>query len=375
MTRTGLVFIFVLHVLVGFSQQKKAVFSDPVALKYAQEVVDKAYNYDFDDAGKSLLFFTKSYSNHPVYPILSTLISYQKSVFDLRKVANDVSYYNNLKLASKLADELYEEMGDTDEAIFFELLAHSYLAMYHNENKNYMSAVGEGRKFYKYLKKGYDRKESNPEFYFTSGLFDLYIDIYPKVNPSVAPIMWFFPDGDKNRAMQFFAIGANKAVFTKPENMAYLIHVNLKYDMNYTEGVKEAKRTCLEYPNNLYFKSRYAEALVFNKQYTEAKEEIDKLLNSGIEYFQFIGYVLNGLYYEHGRDNVEIAKNNYLRAKELGEVNTKLTFDYLSMVYNGLARAYIQENKKESVKYYYKKSLSIAEYTSVKKEAEAYLNK
>lgn len=374
MTRAGLFIVFVLNVFVGVSQQKKKVFADPVALKHAEEVVDKAYNYDFDGASKSLSYFTKSYSNHPVYPILSTVIAYQKSVLNLRKVVEDVSYYNNLKLASKYADELYAEMGDADEAIFFELLAHSYLAMYHNENKNHVSAVGEGRKFYKYLKKGYDRKESNPEFYFTSGLFDLYIDVYPKVHPSVAPIMWFFPDGDKNRAMQFFSIGAQKSVFTKPENMSYLIHVNLKYDMKYAEGVKEGARTCAAYPNNLYFRARYAEALVFNKQYEEAKIEIDKLLNSGIEYFQFIGYALNGLYYEHGKNNIEVAKNNYLRAKEIGEVNTNLTYDFLSMVYNGLARAYIHENKKESTKYYYKKSLSIAEYTSVRQEAEAYLD-
>ena len=104
------------------------------------------------------------------------------------------------------------------------------------------------------------------------------------------------------------------------------------------------------------------------------KQEINKLLDSKIEFFQFVGYTLNGIYYEQHKHNDEIARNNFAMAKEIGEKNVKVTYDYLSMVYNGLGRHYAKTGDIEKAKIYYELSLGIAEYVSVIKEAKDFLD-
>ena len=307
--------------------------------------------------------------------MLRLLRLYQQSVFDLNKDKSDSDYLALLELSIKHADQLYKEDPKSDESVFFELISHSYLALYHNENKNYITAATEGKRTYKYFKKGYSRKESNPEFYLSSGLLDYYIEQYPESNPSVKPLMWFFPDGDRERAFEYFKLGANKAVFTSPECLSYLIHIYIKYEGDFSSALIIGEECIEKYPANLYLRTRYIEALLGLKKYSEAKNEIDILLKSKLEFFQFVGYTLNGIYYEEYRKKYGISKNNYLKAIEIGEKNVKVTFDYLSMAYNGLGRYFDRIKNITEAEECFDKSLEIAEYESVKEEAEMFLDK
>ena len=344
-------------------------------MEIAKKIVDHVYNYEFEEADKYLNKIKVKYEKHAAYTVLKSLRIYQQSVFDLDKDKADLEYLALLERSIKYADQLYKEDPKSDEAIFFELLTHSYLALYENENKNYINAATEGKRTYKYFKKGYNRKESNPEFYLSSGLLDYYIEQYPELNPSVKPLMWFFPDGDKERALRYFRLGADKAVFTSPECLSYLVHIYVKYESDFSNALLIGKECVEKYPKNLFLRARYIEALLAMKKYHEAKIEIDLLLSSDLLFFQFVGYTLNGVYYEEYRHNYEIAKNNFLKAVEIGEKNVKVTFDYLSMAYNGLGRVYDHDKDEIRAKYYFEKSLEIVEYESVKKEAKMYLKK
>ncbi len=359
--------------LSGVAQQKM-LFDHPKDLEIARKAVGKIYNYDFKGGEVYIEQLKKDYGHHPAYITLQCLSMYQQSVFDLTKDKEAPDYYAKLKLGLEYADELYNKKSQSDEAIFFELILHSYLALYHNENKNVLSAAGEGKRAYKYLKKGYKRKESNPEFYLTSGLLDFYVVRYPEAYPIAKPIMWFFPDGDKARGIKYIKLGAQNATFTKPECYNYLIHIYLKYQDDYSAAEKTSKEMIKLFPGNDFNKCRYAEALLFGGKAEAAKQEINKLLNSKIEFFKFVGYTLNGIYYEQYKKNDEIARNNFAMAKEIGEKNVKVTYDYLSMVYNGLGRHYAKMSDIEKAETYYGLSLGIAEYVSVIKEAKDYLD-
>ena len=359
--------------LIGFAQQKM-LFDHPEDLEITRKAVEKIYNYDFEGGAKYIELLKKDYSKHPAYITLQCLSMYQQSVFDLEKDKEAPDYYEKLKQGLVYADALYNKKSQSDEAVFFELIIHSYLALYHNENKNVLSAAGKGKRTYKYLKKGYKRKEYNPEFYLTSGLLDFYTVRYPESNPMAKPIMWFFPDGDKERGIKYIEEGAKKATFTKPECYGYLMHIYLKYQNDFLKAEKTSKEALGLYPNNLFIKCRYTEALLFGGKYEEAKVYINELLDSDMEFFKFVGYTLNGIYYERSKENHEIARNNFAKAKEIGEKNVKVTFDYLSMVYNGLARYYNHVKDEDKASLYYELSLEIAEHVSVIEEAKAYLD-
>lgn len=174
-------FIFITLCLLGdihlSAQSDMRIFKDQNSLDIAKQIVDNVYNYDFAKAEELIESLKPKYGEHPAYIIMKCLSRYQKSVFDIDRDKADPTYYEWLKKAIRLSDEMYDKDSDDDEAIFFELISHSYLALYHNENKNMLSAASEGKRTYKYLKKGYSRKEQNPEFYLSSGLLDYYLSL------------------------------------------------------------------------------------------------------------------------------------------------------------------------------------------------------
>ena len=136
-----LIMSFFLFTQLSFAQQKM-IFDHPEDLKWAQLAVEQVYNYQFAAADVYIERLKEDYEKHPVYNTLKSLAMYQQSVFDLEKDKNDPVYHAKLKSALEYADLLYKSHKDSDEAIFFELLVHSYLALYHNENKNFMNAAG-----------------------------------------------------------------------------------------------------------------------------------------------------------------------------------------------------------------------------------------
>lgn len=374
--RPALLILLLINFSFAVLSQQKMIFDHPEDLEIAQKAIQKIYNNEFKEGKEYAIKLKKDYEKHPAYTLLECISLYQKSVFDIDKDKEDPFYYSKLKLTLSHANTLYENSPNSDEAIFFELIIHSLLARYNNENKKFLNAAGEAKRSYKYIKKGYKRKESNSEFYLSSGLLDYYLVQYPEANPIVKPLVAaFFPKGNKEQGIDYFKKGAKKAVFTQPECYGYLNLVLLKYENRYEEGLKYTKEALDLYPKNTFNRCQYAEALLFTKDYQKAKKEIDQLFKSDIAFFKFVGYTLNGIYFEKYKKDYKTAYENYTKAVEIGERNVKVSFDYLSMAYNGLGRYYDHKNEEKSASSYYKKSLKIAEYVSVKTEAKAYLKK
>lgn len=364
----------ILFTLSVFGQTQKRLLQDPVGSEVAREAVHLVFNYEFEEAEKQILKFENlGYQDHPGSALLHALVINMRMMFELENKSFGSEFENYLSKAIDQGNAMMRADPDSEEATFFVMFGHSYLAFFYSELNQTSKAIGESKKAYKFLKKGFELQEQNPDFYLSSGLYNFYVEQYPIIRPIIKPLMSFFPPGNKTQGIAYLKEAYAKGTFTQPVALQYLQHVQMKYEKDYEAALPYGEIMVREYPGNYYFKSKYALNLLFLERYDEAKVIINGLKNSDQEYFQMIGMTLNGVYYEKHSKNFDIARNNYRKAKEIGLKNEALSYDYLGICYAGFARMLDAEGETGLAKDYYKKCLEYSEYTEIIEEAKAYL--
>lgn len=357
-----------------FGQTQKRLLQDPIGSEVARETVHLVFNYEFEKAEKQITKFEAlGYDDHPGSALLHALVINMRMMFELENKSFGSEFERYLSLAIEQGNAMMEADPNSEEATFFVMFGHSYLAFFYSELNQTTKAIGESKKAYKYLKKGFELQKKNADFYLSSGLYNFYVEQYPIIRPIIKPLMSFFPPGNKKQGVAYLKEAYSKGTFTQPVALQYLQHVQMKYEMDYEAALPYGEIMVKEYPGNYYFKSKYALNLLFLERYEEAKVIINGLKNSDQEYFQMIGMALNGLYYEKYSKNFEIARNNYRKAKEIGLKNEALSYDYIGICYAGFARMLAAEGEIGLAKDYYKKCLDFSEYTAIIEEAKVFL--
>lgn len=332
--------------------------------------LDKLYNFEFKEAESHFHKVKVKYSNHPVHYLINALqIQWQN--LPIEKNPKALPYYiQSLEKCRDLAEKLYEDKSKSAEASFFLLASHGYIALMHNYAKDYMKAANEARKAYGYVKEGFKMMEKNPEFYFTTGLYNFYIVQFPETHSVVKPLMVFFDDGNKKLGLQQLEIASQKASFLRIESLWYLTGINLKYESNPNKSLIYSKVLKESYPNNYLYLMRHTEGLVFSGKYDEAQAQIALLRRNKNSVYQVAANMFDGYIAEKYKKNDTLASEYYNATIRLP--NSDYADDYIAMAYAGLARIASKSGNKKKAEALYNKCLDFAEYTSTIKEAKSF---
>ncbi len=348
------------------------ILNDPTTQQLVLQCVEKSYNYEFQEANELLKKIKAKYPNHPVTTLLpATMLYWQYLPLKDSPQAN-AQYVKLMEQCIEQANVLIKKGLDV-EGPFFMLAAHSFLAMNDADQGSMVKAVGQAKQAYTYMKKGFKLMEKNPEFYFSTGLFNYYIEQYPEDHSIVRPFMIFFQDGDKKVGLQQLEIGAKKAIFTKTEAAYYLVYIHLKHENNLAKALQFSTLLNQKYPNNPLYTTRHAEALVLSGHYEVAEPFAQQLAKKAGKVFPVAGQIFMGIIQEKAHKNDKLAAELYQKALKM-PFDERFTKDYHAFAYCGLARIADRAGDKSQAKSYYKKALSLAEYTLTKSEANRYLN-
>ncbi|MEZ0611596.1 tetratricopeptide repeat protein [Fibrella sp. WM1] len=347
------------------------ILNDPAAQQTVTKVLDNAYNYEFAEAGTYLRQLQTRYPQSPVVPVLRALILYWQNlpISESRTVTNQ--YVQQVDAAIKGVEQLIAKNENDPEAIFLGLTAHGYMAMKHNFDNESLKAVGESRKAYVYMKDGFQLMDKNVEFYFSTGLYNYYVERYPIDHPVVKPFMVFFKDGDINLGLRQMETAAKRALFTRPEANLYLAHIYVKHETNFPKAVEHLDYLVDHYPKNPIFLLRYVEALLLAGRYSEAEAALKRLKTMQHKLLPAAIHTFEGLLAEKAEKNDAEAGRSYQAALKQ-PVNIAFTQEEHGLAYAGLARIAARAGNPTQAKAYYKKALDVAEYKFVIREAKAY---
>ena len=336
--------------------------------------LDKLYNYEFREADAFFQKVKVKYPKHPVSPLLSAMqIQWQN--FPVEKNPKALSQYIILlEKCQTLAEPLLNEPARKSEGTFFLVAAHGYIALVLNDKKEQIKAANEARKAYAYLKDGRKWTEKNPEFLFTSGIYNFYRIQYPETHPIVKPIMLFLEDGSKKLGLVQLEQAVQKSVFSRVEAAHYLTGINLKYESNYPKALVYSAWLHEKYPNNLLYTMRHAESLIMNGKYDDAQPLIQTLKKTNDKIYLLAGNLFEGLIAEKGRKNDKQAMEFYTIVLKI-QASDRYTTDYYAKAYTGLARVAHRAGNTKQAAELYNICLDFAEYNSTIAEAKRYLRK
>jgi tetratricopeptide (TPR) repeat protein len=347
------------------------LLQDQASLKNVQNSLDKIYNYEFDEAKPYIDQISKKYPNHPVTHILDSFVLFWKYMPIKDHPTHSKEYIQKLDLCIDAIQKRYGKNSLDPEAVFYTMVARGYMAMLYNYRGEMMSAAGEGKKAYNAFLEGLKLINKNPEFYFTSGMYNYYIEAYPEEHPMVKPVLIFFKSGDKALGLKQMDLGTRLGTITRAESCFYLSHVFLKYESRPDKAVPYMEKLVTQYPRNPIYLMKYLETQVLAGNYDEAQQRMGVLKKVTTGFFPIASHAFQGIIDEKGEKDDAAAQKEYLLALKQPH-DDQYTKEYHALAYAGLARIAARAGNKSKAKEYYKKCLSKAEYYSVIKEAKSF---
>lgn len=347
------------------------VMSDPASQQTVLAALDYIYNLEFSEADGLIRQLQARYPQHPVGSILrATEIELKNLPLSENKAAT-AQFSQAVGQGLQLAKQMLAKNENDPEAVFFMLTCHSYMAALYNNQAESLKAVGESKKAYSYLRDGFKLLDKNPDFYFTTGLYNYYVERYPIDHPIVRPFMIFFADGDIALGIRQMDIATRKGLFMRPVANYYLSHLLLKHENNPVQAAVYTKYLVEKYPNNPLFAMSYAEALLLSGRYAEARPYVQRLKQMPSKLVPVAYQALSGMLAEQSDKNDKEATVFYEAAIKL-PINDPYTKEYRAFAYAGLARIAARANDPARAKAWYKKVLAVTEYKRLTREAKSY---
>lgn len=365
------IFFFIALFIVSSRPSRAQLLNDPSTVKLIQKGLDHIYNTEYAEANSVLHQVEKKYPNHPVSYILDSFVMYWQYLPIKDNAAKSKEYISKLNQCLDAITKRYGKNSTDPEAVFYTIVARGYIAMMYNYNGELMSAAGEAKKAYNALITGLKLTEKNPEFYFTSGMYNYYVELYPEDHAIVKPLMIFFKNGDRSLGLKQVDIATRQGVITRAEACFYLSHIYLEHETNFAKALTYTQKLVNWYPQNQIFNMVNTETLILNGKFDEAEKGMHMLKANTKSFYPVAYNTFQGLIYEKDAKNDSAAQKSYLTALRTPH-DDQYTREYYAMSYAGLARIANRAGNKTKAKEYYKKALEKAEYKSIVKEAKAF---
>jgi len=360
---------------ISLSTAQYRILEDARATSLVQAGMDSIYNLNFTAADSIIELLENKLGDYPGNLLLKAFYTTwkYKPLIDGHDSYHQFESY--LKEAITLCEEILEDNENDEEANFFLMASHAFLAELYVNNGHNLKALGEAKSAYKYIKIGFDQLENNPEFYFSSGIYNYYREKYPEENPFYKPFLWFFRSGDKQEGLNMLKKGAEKATFTRAECLTYLFHIYLRYEDDPSSALSYATLLKDKYPNNLHYTANYVENCIRLNRYENLMPYIQQLIDSEDDFYNYLGEIFWGYLLEKGSNDLKSALVHYNRADKIGEEKDCRILHYDSILFLGLGRIFQKQNQSELATAFLKKSVKSAEYRAYREDAEALLKK
>ena len=350
------------------------LFDHPQAMKLVGKGTESIYKLEVDSAMFYIRELQKIIPDHPVIPSMEAFLIRWENI---PIIEGQIFVRLEAKLREAIAAaENFNPLDPRDEdAVFFELATRGLLAEYYAENNKYFEAITEANKMYSLIKKGFDLVKDNPEFLFTTGLYNYFRIMYPQKHPIFAPIAFFFKKGDKELGLEQMLMSTEKAVISQIEASIYLSYIYLRYEQTPEIAFVLLQDLIKRYPSNQYLISKFLESTYATHQYDEIMLwMVDGLMTTDRLYYKMVGHIFKAVYLEFVKKESKEAYLNYRMGVGFGSELLNHGEYFKSIAYLGLGRLSQQFGNISTAKSYYNLCLKYAETKDIEKEAYLGLN-
>ena len=359
-----LLYFFALLVLNPLQAQKH-LLDDQETRKIILDGLGSIYNFEFEKAEVAIQKVAEKYPVHPVVPMMKGLFIYWKYYPLTPENTHSDEFIEQME---KCMDQskLRLEIDEKDiEGIFFDLFGRAFYVMYWADNGKPRKVLPYLSRLYNHTVSGFDLKEELNEFYFTTGLYNYYIEAYPEKHPGYKALTRWFKEGDKALGLKQLKYCANNSIFIKAEARFFLYLLFLNYEKDYERAIDPIKKLHETYPGNILYLGEYIKILLLNEDYEKVPYLLNTLKKSDYAFSQMQFHLYYAYYLEKKSGQYEKAKREYQKGLKISEKFDDFTETFRAYAYMGLGRYYARKGNDSEARDYFDEAKDATSYEYV----------
>jgi hypothetical protein len=358
--------IILIAVLISLSNLfvsgQQNILSKPDILETVEMCLYATYGYNFEEAHALQIKLENDLPYHPAPYFLKALIIYWENFPLLPKTPKVADFVSEMDKTIDLSQLMINTKDGDMEGIFFDMHARAFKGMFWADNGKVSKVILDLDNMYRNTMKGIEYKEKFNEFYFSSALYNYYIEAYIEKHPVYKPIVRLFRKGDKKLGLKELEYAIDSTTYIKYEALLFMSLIQLNYEHNFSSAIDYMAVLYNNFPKNIYYFGQYLIILLHKKNYIVASNLNSKLADHPNEFHQMIYSMTEGFLIENQQNNHSIAKEFYLETIELAKNFGNIADLYAAIAYAGLSRIAKYENGDRSARRYRRISSRLSVY-------------
>jgi hypothetical protein len=237
--------------------------------------------------------------------------------------------------------------------------------MFWADNGKAGKVVPDLRTMFRHTKEGFQLKEQFSEFYFSTGLYNYYIEAYPEAHPVYKPLVAFMDDGDKKLGLLQLNHAINHTVFLRVESILFMSIIQLKYEKDLNTAAIYAERLFKDYPQNVFYQGHLVTILLHKQRFHRVKEVLEEMKNQDDNYSEMIRTMARAYMAEKELRNDLLAGKLYMKTLKLADSFGPFTNQFKAIGYMGLSRLNEQKGLNSEARRYARKASKHTTYAFI----------
>lgn len=341
------------------------ILKDTTSLNLVRKGIEYVYDQQFNSAHEIYDKINRMYPKHPVVIFFRGMMTYWENYPLLAGSVAGSSFEKDMRTCIELSGKK-AKTHDYAEFLLANLCARGILITYYSDNDLNSNVFHLASSTYRYIRQSFGYTSDYSDFFFFTGLYNYYREVYPKVHPAYKPLVFLFPKGNRVLGLKELNNSASNSLLLKAESYSILSYIFMSYENDYLQALSYSKNLHELYPANLEFLAEYIKNLILIRHYNEADDLIKSSLKSESNpYYKAQVSIFTGIIKEKEFHQNTLANEYYNRGIKELSVFGALGNEYSAYAYFGLSRICKLNGDIANMKAYRKKALEKADIKKI----------
>jgi hypothetical protein len=338
------------------------ILKDTASVNMIKRAIDRVYNHEFTEARQILKSIEDSFSGHPVSSLLNGMMIYWENYPLLPASRERKVFEETLHKCMSICDSEHDPGYDA-EYLLADLCTRGLLLMFYSDNNLSLEVFPLVLGTYHRIMKSFNYTRICSDFFYFTGIYNYYREVYPDKHPVYKPLAVLIPKGNRTEGIKQLQEASANSIVLRAEALLFISHIFMTYENDYAKSLYYSEELFNLYPANPAYRAEYVINLLISDKYDEA-EKLVAFLESQPDssFFKAQGEILHGVIHEKKYHDLQKAKDLYMS----GIKDISLYGDYgnecCAMAYYGLSRISDSEGDKYYRKMYRKKGDELADF-------------
>jgi hypothetical protein len=341
------------------------ILKDTASVNSIKKGINYVYNFKFSKAEEIFNNLNKSFKGNPVMYLLDGMLTYWKN-YPLLPASNARNVFEeNLRMCMELCEKNKNQDVEAED-LLTSLCARGFLLLFYTDNELNIEVFPLATSTYPFIRRSFDLTSLYSDFYFFTGVYNYYTEVYPKEYPIYKPLALLFKKGDRIKGLNELQIAAGNSIFLKAESLSFLSEIYLTFENNFQRATDFSKKLYELYPDNLEYLGTYIKNLLLVKQYDEAERLIaSSSINNTSAFFTAEMAILTGIIKEKKYHDYSEARKLYINGIRDISPYGHYGNEFSAYAYFGLSRISEAERDLNYKKVYLKMALKLADFKNI----------